>query len=189
MSLGSGLITIVFFVAIFAVVGIISYYKKKSVGRVALWAIFFCGIYLLAGKFLFPIPLNKLGAEFEGCFPYESIRELFIYIPFYGASDFIKYVGLPSYLLSFIDFVSGAFCLGFALTGLIYQTCHRGRKLLLTAFLIPLNMFVVYFIIALITGYIWKYINITLLIVFVPFFFCGMGANCIYQLFNQKEIK
>ncbi len=126
-----------------------------------------------------------MGAEFEGCFVYENIKELFIYIPFYGASDFIRYVGLPSYLLLFTSFVSGAFCIGFALMGLIHKTCHRGRKLLMIAFSIPLGMFIIYFIVTLITGYIWKYINITLLIVFVPFFFCGVGANRIYQLFNK----
>lgn len=185
MSLGSGLITIIFFVLIFVIVGVMSYHKNELLSRVALWAVFFIGAYLLADKFLFPIPFNKLGAEFEGCFPYESISELFIYVPFYGASDFIKYIGLPSYLLSFTGFVSGAFCIGFSLTGLIHKTSHGGRKLLLTAFLIPLGMFMVYFIITVTTGYIWKYINITLLIVFVPFFFCGVGANRIYQLFNK----
>lgn len=178
MSIGNGLITIGVMSIICAIVSFVKYRKTSKKSQVIYSVIFFVGVYLLCCELLFPIPLNKLGAEFEGCWETDNIGVLFYLIPFSKAPEVIKYMGLTQYLVSFTSLASGAFLLGISWSPMFNIKKIKSLKLILGLF-VPLMFFVLYFVVTLITGYVWKYIDISFEIVYLIFFVIGFCINYI----------
>jgi hypothetical protein len=175
MALESGWILIVLYAAIFIVASYISYKKQRSGNRVFCIALLLIGLYIVNKTFLLPIPFNYEGLLMSGGDNSVPFKDMFMFVPFQILIDYSKYIGIGEYFLSLSEFFAGSFLIGFSILGMLREK-PRTQKFAVSvfwSFAIPIVNYILYIMVKLLTGYVWKYVDLTTLCVFVISYWVG----------------